>query len=224
MWFPCGVSFFFSFFFFWNTTPPVRTAGSHPQHFWNAFKIYLFGKTRLWFLRFFWRVCVCVCSPLQQQIRWRPTLCSGKSTGVSMSQYSQPNQHQSAETDGCLFSRTGGQWKIRRSFGTESFFFFYLLKEALTGAHTILGNVFPSISSLSALVSPHSFLPFSSFSSLSRAPPPALASLPPLLKDPPFSRSVPSLTLFKPTSDCHIWSPPHAADSLIRGIVHVELW
>ena len=61
----------------------------------------------------------------------------------------------------------------------ELLFFFYLLKEALTGAHTILGNVFPSISSLSALVSPHSFLPFSSFSSLSRAPPPALASPPP---------------------------------------------
>ena len=73
----------------------------------------------------------------------------------------------------------GDSGKYGGASAPRAFFFFYLLKEALTGAHTILGNVFPSISSLSALVSPHSFLPFSSFSSLSRAPPPALASPPP---------------------------------------------
>ena len=201
--------FLFFLFFFLEHHPSCENCWIAPTTFLKCFQNIFIWKNATVVFKIFLTcvcvcVCVCVCSPLQQQIRWRPTLCSGKSTGVSMSQYSQPNQHQSAETDGCLFSRTGGQWKIRRSFGTESFFFFYLLKEALTGAHTILGNVFPSISSLSALVSPHSFLPFSSFSSLSRAPPPALASLPPLLKDPPFSRSVPSLTLFKLTSDCHI--------------------
>lgn len=116
----------------------------------------------------------------------------------SLSQTSTNQQKQM----GVCSAGPGGQWKIRRSFGTESFFFFllsllsYLLKEALTGARTILGNVFPvfHLSLPSFLLIPSSFqlLQFTQQRSRFTLPPPPRKIL--------LSRSVPSLTLFKLTS------------------------
>lgn len=96
----------------------------------------------------------------------------------SLSQTSTNQQKQM----GVCSAGPGGQWKIRRSFGTESFFFFllsllsYLLKEALTGARTILGNVFPvfHLSLPSFLLIPSSFqlLQFTQQRSRFTLPPP----------------------------------------------------
>lgn len=85
----------------------------------------------------------------------------GESTGVSVSQLPGPNQHQSAQTDGCLFSRTAESMEELRH--PELFLFLPL---SLSFSHiylkprlerTIFGNVFPPLH-----LSPHTFflIPF----------------------------------------------------------------
>lgn len=225
MWFPCGVPFLF----FSSGTPPLLwELLDRTRNIFEMLSKYIYLKKCN--CGFFWRVkkkCVCTrcSSSSSRSAGGRHCVLESQQESVCPGSLSQTSTNQQKQMGVCS-AGPGGQWKIRRSFGTESFFFFllsllsYLLKEALTGARTILGNVFPvfHLSLPSFLLIPSSFqlLQFTQQRSRFTLPPPPRRIL--------LSRSVPSLTLFKLTSDCHIWSPPRAADSLIRCIVHVELW
>lgn len=80
---------------------------------------------------------VCAAAPLHWQRVAADTLAA-ESTGVSVSPWSLPDQHRSAETDGCLFSSTGDSGKHGEALFPSRI---YLKHSWLQ--HTILGNVFP---------------------------------------------------------------------------------
>lgn len=164
MWFPCGVSFLF----FSSGTPPLLwELLDRTRNIFEMLSKYIYLEKCN--CGFFWRVKKSVCAHAAAAAAADPLAADTVFWKVNRSQYVLVVSAKPApiSRNRWVFVQQdrGDSGKYGGASAPRAFFFFllsllsYLLKEALTGARTILGNVFPvfHLSLPSFLLIPSSF-------------------------------------------------------------------